>query len=116
MLDNSRQSHLLADGRGQSLGVGAGQGRWCRETGSYQQGRRRPVVAAGADRGRWVRGRYPTRNHGFEDGEQAFGTLVRKNQGGKILNGPMEVPGNDVIAQCQDPQGAAFAIYAEGKK
>lgn len=36
--------------------------------------------------------------------------------GGKILNGPMEVPGNDIIAQCVDPQGAYFAIYSHGKK
>jgi predicted enzyme related to lactoylglutathione lyase len=32
--------------------------------------------------------------------------------GGKLLNGPMDVPGDDVIAQCQDPQGAYFAIYS----
>lgn len=31
--------------------------------------------------------------------------------GGKILNGPMEVPGGDQIAQCMDPQGAAFAVH-----
>ena len=37
-------------------------------------------------------------------------TLVKEN-GGKILNGPMEVPGGDVIAQCMDPQGAAFALH-----
>jgi predicted enzyme related to lactoylglutathione lyase len=39
-----------------------------------------------------------------------------KKAGGKILNGPMDVPGNDKIAQCMDPQGAAFAIYMEGKR
>jgi predicted enzyme related to lactoylglutathione lyase len=32
--------------------------------------------------------------------------------GGKILNGPMEVPGGGRIAQCMDPQGAAFAIHS----
>ncbi len=40
---------------------------------------------------------------------------VTKN-GGKILNGPMDIPGGDRIAQCMDPQGAAFAIYSAGKK
>ena len=30
--------------------------------------------------------------------------------GGKILNGPMDIPGGGRIAQCLDPQGAAFAI------
>lgn len=30
--------------------------------------------------------------------------------GGKILNGPMDVPGGR-IAQCMDPQGAAFALH-----
>lgn len=32
--------------------------------------------------------------------------------GGKVLNGPMEVPGGDRIAQCLDPQGAAFAVHS----
>ncbi len=36
-------------------------------------------------------------------------------KGGKVLNGPMEVPGETParIAQCMDPQGAAFALYCE---
>ena len=34
-----------------------------------------------------------------------------KQLGGQVLNGPMEVPGGDVVAQCMDPQGAAFAIH-----
>ncbi len=34
-----------------------------------------------------------------------------KELGGKVLNGPMEVPGGDLIATCMDPQGAAFAIH-----
>jgi hypothetical protein len=33
--------------------------------------------------------------------------------GGKILNGPMEVPGGDRIVQCMDPQGAAFALHSK---
>jgi predicted enzyme related to lactoylglutathione lyase len=32
--------------------------------------------------------------------------------GGQILRGPMEVPGGDMIAQCMDPQGGAFALHA----
>ena len=32
--------------------------------------------------------------------------------GGTVMNGPMEVPGGDMIAQCQDPQGARFAVHA----
>jgi hypothetical protein len=39
-----------------------------------------------------------------------------KHKGGKILHGPAEIPGDDMIAQCQDPQGAFFAVYAHGKK
>lgn len=35
-----------------------------------------------------------------------------KALGGQILNGPMEVPGGDQIAQCMDPQGGAFAIHS----
>ena len=32
--------------------------------------------------------------------------------GGKIINGPMEVPGGDWIAQGIDPQGAMFAMHS----
>jgi hypothetical protein len=35
---------------------------------------------------------------------------VRSN-GGKVLNGPMEVPGGDMIVNCMDPQGAAFSMH-----
>ena len=36
-----------------------------------------------------------------------------KANGGTVMNGPMDVPGGDRIAQCMDPQGAAFAIHAK---
>jgi predicted enzyme related to lactoylglutathione lyase len=32
--------------------------------------------------------------------------------GGQIINGPMEVPGGDMIAQGIDPQGAMFALHS----
>jgi uncharacterized protein len=32
--------------------------------------------------------------------------------GGKVVNGPMEVPGGSWIAQCLDPQGAFFCMVA----
>jgi len=35
-----------------------------------------------------------------------------KANGGKILNGPMEVPGGDWIVNAMDPQGAAFSLHA----
>ena len=35
-----------------------------------------------------------------------------KQLGGQILNGPMDVPGGDRVAQCMDPQGVAFAIHS----
>ena len=35
-----------------------------------------------------------------------------KANGGQILNGPMEVPGGDMIVNCMDPQGAAFSLHA----
>ena len=34
-----------------------------------------------------------------------------KANGGKILNGPMEVPGGDWIVNGMDPQGAAFSLH-----
>ena len=33
--------------------------------------------------------------------------------GGKILNGPMEVPGGDRIVNAMDPQGASFSLHAK---
>lgn len=34
-----------------------------------------------------------------------------KANGGKVVNGPMEVPGGSWIVQCADPQGAMFALH-----
>jgi uncharacterized protein len=31
--------------------------------------------------------------------------------GGQVINGPMEVPGGDMIAQLVDPQGGMFAVH-----
>lgn len=36
---------------------------------------------------------------------------VVKDKGGQVVNGPMEVPGGDWIAQCIDPQGGMFAVH-----
>lgn len=38
-----------------------------------------------------------------------------KSNGGKVLNGPMDVPGGGKVAQCMDPQGAAFAMFMAAK-
>ena len=35
-----------------------------------------------------------------------------KEAGGRLVNGPMEVPGGDTVATCVDPQGAVFAVHA----
>jgi predicted enzyme related to lactoylglutathione lyase len=35
-----------------------------------------------------------------------------KAHGGKVLNGPMEVPGGSRIVNCQDPQGAYFSLHS----
>jgi predicted enzyme related to lactoylglutathione lyase len=40
------------------------------------------------------------------------GTERIKAGGGKILNGPMEVPGGQWVVQAMDPQGAAFNLVA----
>lgn len=42
------------------------------------------------------------------------GTAKIRAGGGKILNGPMEVPGGQWIVQAMDPQGAAFNLVAPG--
>lgn len=38
-----------------------------------------------------------------------------EQKGGKVLNGPMEVPGGDRIVQCRDPQGGHFALVTPKK-
>ena len=35
-----------------------------------------------------------------------------KANGGTLCHGPVDVAGGNRIAQCQDPQGAAFALHA----
>lgn len=44
-----------------------------------------------------------------EDVRQAAETV--KSLGGQVLNGPMEVPGGDMIVNCLDPQGAVFSLH-----
>jgi predicted enzyme related to lactoylglutathione lyase len=39
-----------------------------------------------------------------------------KQLGGSIMNGPMDVPGGDRIAQCTDPQGVFFAVHSAATK
>ena len=46
------------------------------------------------------------------DSADAAADRVKAN-GGQVLNGPMDVPGGDRIAQCMDPQGAAFAVHSK---
>lgn len=49
-----------------------------------------------------------------DDLDAAIGRV--KKSGGKVLNGPMEVPGGDKIAQCMDPQGGMFALHMMARK
>ena len=48
------------------------------------------------------------------DAIDAAAARVKKG-GGKVVNGPMEVPGGSWIVQCVDPQGAMFALVAPKK-
>jgi uncharacterized protein len=45
-----------------------------------------------------------------DDADRVAG-VVQAN-GGTVINGPMDVPGGDRIAQCLDPLGAMFAVHA----
>jgi hypothetical protein len=38
-----------------------------------------------------------------------------KALGGKILEGPVDVPGGSRVARCEDPQGAMFALIEKRK-
>ncbi|MBI5838405.1 MAG: VOC family protein [Candidatus Eisenbacteria bacterium] len=48
------------------------------------------------------------------DAIDAATALVKEN-GGQVMNGPMEVPTGQWIVQCLDPQGAMFALVAPGR-
>ena len=42
------------------------------------------------------------------------GAITRvKKGGGQVWNGPMDIPGGERVAQCVDPQGAAFALHGK---
>jgi predicted enzyme related to lactoylglutathione lyase len=45
---------------------------------------------------------------------EAIDAAVKRatDAGGKLVMGPMEVPGGSWIAQCLDPQGVIFAMVA----
>ena len=51
--------------------------------------------------------------HAVPELDAAIGRVEKG--GGKILNGPQEVPGGAWVAQCLDPQGAVFSLVA-GKR
>ncbi len=48
------------------------------------------------------------------DGIEAGASRITAN-GGKIINGPMEVPGGEWIVEAMDPQGAMFGLAAQRK-
>ena len=45
------------------------------------------------------------------DADKAAATVTRL--GGRVMRGPMDVPGGSRIAMCVDAQGAAFAVHSE---
>ena len=48
--------------------------------------------------------------------EDLDSTLNRVRElGGQVVNGPMEVPDGDRVAQCTDPQGGMFALHCRSK-
>jgi predicted enzyme related to lactoylglutathione lyase len=44
------------------------------------------------------------------DNADAGAERVKAN-GGRVLHGPVDVPGGNRIVQCMDPQGAAFSLH-----
>ncbi len=48
------------------------------------------------------------------DIDEAIGAV--KANGGQVFHGPMEVPGDDLVAICMDPQGAVFSLHAHKRK
>lgn len=50
--------------------------------------------------------------HYFNVADVDAAVKVVEQKGGKLLNGPMDVPGGSRIAQCMDPQGGMFAMVS----
>ncbi|MEJ2679612.1 MAG: VOC family protein [Gemmatimonadota bacterium] len=48
-----------------------------------------------------------------DDIDQAVARI--RDGGGRIMNGPNEVPGGGMVASCKDPQGCRFAVFAQPK-
>src|SRR6185369_854289 len=42
-------------------------------------------------------------------------TTAARSAGGRVMNGPMEVPGGSWVAQVLDAEGAAFAVHEPAK-
>ncbi|HEY4213219.1 MAG TPA: VOC family protein [Steroidobacteraceae bacterium] len=51
-----------------------------------------------------------------EVADAAKAAKAAKAAGGRVLNGPMEVPGGGWMAQIMDPQGGVFAVHEQAKK
>ncbi|MCP3103957.1 VOC family protein [Myxococcus sp. K15C18031901] len=51
---------------------------------------------------------------GVEDLAEALERLG--SLGGRTVNGPVQVPSGDWVAQCEDPQGAAFALRQRSRR
>ena len=49
-------------------------------------------------------------NHYFRVASIEAAKAIVEAQGGQIINGPMQVPGDDWIIQGIDPQGAMFSL------
>ena len=57
----------------------------------------------------------PMSNWGFYFSVDAIGAAIKRVQagGGKVLNGPVQVPGGGWIINGQDPQGAHFSLVSD---
>ncbi len=51
----------------------------------------------------------------FNTGDIGAAVEQVKALGGKVLEGPVEVPGGSRVARCEDPQGAMFALIEKRK-
>jgi len=79
------------------------------EAGAYQL-----IEHGGAQVGGLYRARGPIAPHWLSyvrvaDAERAAADA--RSAGGRVVNGPMEVPGGSWIAMLEDPQGGAFAVH-----
>ena len=93
------------------FGWDAGPAHDMGEMGTYQLFERHGIQLGGMFNASGATGK-PAWLYYFRVASAADASKQVAQSGGRVLNGPMEVPGGNTVAQCTDVDGAAFAVMS----